>query len=53
MFNLSSAEGKKWADICTMMTERIKGLGPSPVRGAAKPVEAKVEIPEPAKEAVV
>lgn len=32
MVNMSSAMGKKWAEVCTEMTARIKGLGPSPVR---------------------
>lgn len=43
---MSSAMGKKWAEICTEMTARIKRLGPSPVRGkaaedAGETVEAK------------
>jgi F420-non-reducing hydrogenase iron-sulfur subunit len=32
MFNLSSAEGQTFANIVVTMTERIKGLGPSPLR---------------------
>jgi len=32
MFNLSSSEGPRFAEIATLMTERIKRLGPSPVR---------------------
>jgi F420-non-reducing hydrogenase iron-sulfur subunit len=32
MFNLSAAEGPRWAEICNQFTERIKKLGPSPVR---------------------
>jgi len=31
MFNLSAAEGPRWAEICTQFTERIRKLGPSPV----------------------
>jgi F420-non-reducing hydrogenase iron-sulfur subunit len=31
MFNLSSAQGQTFADIVTMMTDRIKELGPSPL----------------------
>jgi coenzyme F420-reducing hydrogenase delta subunit len=31
MFNLSAAEGPKWAEICTEFTERIRQLGPSPI----------------------
>lgn len=29
---MSSAEGKRWAEVCTEMTTRIKELGPNPVR---------------------
>src|SRR5512141_535465 len=32
MFNLSSAMGQTFADIVTEMTERIKQLGPNPLR---------------------
>ena len=32
MFNLSSAQGQRFAEIATEMVERIKGLGPSPVK---------------------
>ena len=32
MHNLSSAMGQKFAEIITNMTERIKELGPSPVK---------------------
>jgi len=32
MFNLSAAMGPRWAEICIDFTERIKKLGPSPVR---------------------
>ena len=31
MYNLSAAEGPRWAEICTEFTERIKKLGPSPI----------------------
>jgi len=31
MFNLSSAQGARFAEIATRMTEKIKELGPSPV----------------------
>jgi coenzyme F420-reducing hydrogenase delta subunit len=34
MFNLSAAEGPKWAQFCTDFTERIRHLGPSPQRVA-------------------
>jgi F420-non-reducing hydrogenase iron-sulfur subunit len=32
MFNLSAAMGPLWAEMCRDFTERIKKLGPSPVR---------------------
>ena len=36
MFNLSSSEGPRFAEIARMMTERIKGLGPNPIKKALK-----------------
>jgi coenzyme F420-reducing hydrogenase delta subunit len=30
-FNLSAAMGPRWAEICNEFTEKIKGLGPSPI----------------------
>ena len=32
MVFLSSAEGKRWAEIATEMTERVRALGPNPLR---------------------
>jgi coenzyme F420-reducing hydrogenase delta subunit len=32
MYNLSSAEGQRFAEIITEMTDRLKTLGPSPLR---------------------
>jgi F420-non-reducing hydrogenase iron-sulfur subunit len=32
MYNMSSAEGQKFANTVTEMTERIKGLGPNPIK---------------------
>ena len=32
MYNLSSAEGGRFAEIVTEMTDRLKALGPSPLR---------------------
>lgn len=34
MYNLSSAQGSRFAQIVNEMTERIKGLGPSPLNKA-------------------
>jgi coenzyme F420-reducing hydrogenase delta subunit len=31
MYNLSAAEGPKWAEICSQFTEKIRQLGPSPI----------------------
>lgn len=30
-FNLSAAQGPRWAEICTEFTGRISSLGPSPI----------------------
>jgi len=32
MFNLSSAQGQTFADIITEMTQRLKDIGPNPLR---------------------
>jgi coenzyme F420-reducing hydrogenase delta subunit len=34
MYNLSAAMGPRWAEICNEFTERIRALGPSPIRVA-------------------
>lgn len=31
MFNMSSSEGPRFAEMVTLMTERVKRLGPTPV----------------------
>ncbi|MFA6451224.1 MAG: hydrogenase iron-sulfur subunit [bacterium] len=41
MFNLSSSEGPRFAEIATLMTDRIKRLGPSPVRKKAASSEQR------------
>lgn len=43
MFNLSSAEGGRFARIVTTMVERIKRLGKSPLRRDRKHIEQGVE----------
>jgi F420-non-reducing hydrogenase iron-sulfur subunit len=43
MFNLSSAQGSRFAEIVTEMTDRLRRLGPSPLRGGRESVEAGVE----------
>ena len=40
MFFLSSAEGVRFAEIATEMTERAHRLGPNPLRGGAEEVAA-------------
>ena len=41
MFNLSAAMGPKFAEIAGEMTEKIKKLGPSPIK--VKGAEAELE----------
>lgn len=41
MYNLSSAQGQRFAEIAREMTEKIRGLGPNPVK--KQKVEVKVE----------
>jgi hypothetical protein len=43
MFNLSSAEGTRFAEIVTTMLQRIKRLGNSPLRPERIHVEQGVE----------
>jgi coenzyme F420-reducing hydrogenase delta subunit len=40
MRNLSSAEGPRFAEIVTTMVERLRQLGPSPLRPASYPAES-------------
>ena len=44
MFNLSSAMGNRFAEIVNEMTDRIKRLGPSPVRGRRQEIEEQVSF---------
>jgi hypothetical protein len=39
MFNLSAAQGPRWARICDEFTERVRGLGPSPVRAGLQGIK--------------
>ncbi|MDP6524449.1 MAG: hydrogenase iron-sulfur subunit [Kiritimatiellia bacterium] len=43
MFNLSSAEGPRFAEISTEMCERIGKLGPSPLRADRSRLKAGIE----------
>jgi coenzyme F420-reducing hydrogenase delta subunit len=36
MYNLSASQGPRFAEIAREMTEKIRALGPSPIRPAAK-----------------
>jgi coenzyme F420-reducing hydrogenase delta subunit len=31
MFNLSAAQGPRWAEICTQFVEKMRVFGPSPI----------------------
>lgn len=42
-FNLSAAQGPRWAEICTEFAEKISALGPSPIWFA---LQKKKEIKE-------
>ncbi|BDD88186.1 hypothetical protein DPPLL_25510 [Desulfofustis limnaeus] len=44
-YNLSAAQGPRWAEICTEFTERIKELGPSPIWLALKRHQDEVATP--------
>ncbi len=53
MYNLSSAEGTRFAEIVTEMYERVVKLGTNPLRGDDRAVEANVrEMTEQAEAAV-
>lgn len=43
MYNLSSAEGPRFAEIVTEMSENIAKLGPSPLRAEGKSVEKGID----------
>ena len=43
MFNLSSAEGGRFAEIVTTMVRRLKELGPSPLRPDPQQMECALE----------
>jgi F420-non-reducing hydrogenase iron-sulfur subunit len=42
MFNLSSAEGPRFAEIVTIMAERLRGLGKSPLRPDRQTVQRNI-----------
>jgi len=52
-FNLSAAQGPRWAEICSEFSEKITELGPSPVwmalkkkKGGAQPQEDLSKVVE-------
>jgi len=54
MYNLSAAEGGRFAQIAREMTDRIKELGPSPIRTkGGKELKEKTEEEEESKQEAV
>ncbi len=53
MFNLSSAQGARFAEVCTEMSEHIRALGPNPLAPPAgvKPAGTDPDEPGPAEAA--
>lgn len=52
-FNLSAAQGPRWAEICTEFSEKITDLGPSPIwmalkrkKGVSPPLQSTSEVAE-------
>jgi F420-non-reducing hydrogenase iron-sulfur subunit len=43
MFNLSSAQGSRFAEIVTEMNTRLKQLGPSPLRSDHKSIQQRIQ----------
>jgi len=43
MFNLSSAEGSRFAEIVTTMSQRLAKLGPSPLRSDRQTVQENIQ----------
>ncbi len=48
MFNLSSAQGARFAEVCTEMSEQVRALGPNPL---GRPAGAEPDGPVPAEAA--
>jgi F420-non-reducing hydrogenase iron-sulfur subunit len=47
MYNMSSAQGQRFAEIAREMTEKVRGLGPSPVKKKLKAPAAGAESKKP------
>ncbi len=45
MYNMSSAQGQRFAAIANEMTEKIRALGPSPIKKAKEHSKHKSEFP--------
>lgn len=45
MVNMSSAMGRQFAEAATRITERVRALGPSPVRGNSRRAQPAAEDP--------
>jgi hypothetical protein len=53
MYNLSSAEGTRFAQIATEMNERLAKIGPSPLRKDAETMQKNIqEMTEEAEVAI-
>ena len=44
MYNVSAGDGPKFADIAREMTEKVKELGPSPIKNAKKLASKKSKV---------
>jgi coenzyme F420-reducing hydrogenase delta subunit len=44
MYNVSAGDGPKFADIAREMTEKVKELGPSPIKDAKKLASKKSKV---------
>ena len=44
MYNLSAGEGPRFAEIAREMTEKVRDLGPSPIKNAKKLASKKSEV---------
>ncbi len=50
MYNLSSAQAQRFAEICAEMTEAVRALGPSPLRVRQPERDARPEEARPGGE---
>ncbi len=52
MYNLSSAQGQRFAEIAREMTEKVRGLGPNPMKKAAKSSHEPLAVSKDEKQTV-